>query len=169
MQMNSSSSSGGGSSVAFVSATACDCHSLLLPPFAHAYVQKVAASPGTLQLRCKQVSAPCQPCIVPLRRRYLMGGFVKKFARRLTNPCCFLLIVLPLTMLPWLLRCRYLMGEFVKNPIACLTLASYLITNTGEQISSIVIFWGVGMNRSMPHAGLLPHYQHGRAGFGLLL
>jgi hypothetical protein len=25
------------------------------------------------------------------------------------------------------------MGEFVKNPIACLTLASYLITNTGEQ------------------------------------
>jgi hypothetical protein len=30
-----------------------------------------------------------------------------------------------------LLFCRYLMGEFVKNPIACLTLASYLITNTG--------------------------------------
>ncbi|WIA41668.1 hypothetical protein OEZ86_009018 [Tetradesmus obliquus] len=27
---------------------------------------------------------------------------------------------------------RYLMGEFVKNPIACLTLASYLITNTGD-------------------------------------
>jgi hypothetical protein len=32
---------------------------------------------------------------------------------------------------PLLLHCRYLMGEFVKNPIACLTLASYLITNTG--------------------------------------
>lgn len=28
--------------------------------------------------------------------------------------------------------CRYLMGEFFKNPVACLTLASYLITNTGE-------------------------------------
>lgn len=26
---------------------------------------------------------------------------------------------------------KYLMGEFFKNPVACLTLASYLITNTG--------------------------------------
>lgn len=27
---------------------------------------------------------------------------------------------------------RYLMGEFFKDPVSCLTLASYLITNTGE-------------------------------------
>lgn len=28
--------------------------------------------------------------------------------------------------------CRYLMGEFFKDPVSCLTLASFLITNTGE-------------------------------------
>ena len=27
---------------------------------------------------------------------------------------------------------RYLMGEFFKDPASCLTLASYLITNTGD-------------------------------------
>jgi hypothetical protein len=27
--------------------------------------------------------------------------------------------------------CRYLMGQFFRDPVSCLTLASYLITNTG--------------------------------------
>lgn len=30
------------------------------------------------------------------------------------------------------LLCSYLLGEFVKQPVACLTLASYLATNTGD-------------------------------------
>lgn len=33
---------------------------------------------------------------------------------------------------PPFFMCRYLMGEFFKDPVSCLTLASFLITNTGE-------------------------------------
>jgi hypothetical protein len=31
---------------------------------------------------------------------------------------------------------RYLLGEFVKDPLSCLTLASYLITNTGGWVGA---------------------------------
>lgn len=34
---------------------------------------------------------------------------------------------------------RYLLGEFAKQPLACLTLASFLSTNTGEVAAAIVL------------------------------
>lgn len=40
---------------------------------------------------------------------------------------------------------RYLMGEFFKDPVSCLTLASYLITNTGARRACV----GLGCGRPL--------------------
>ena len=42
---------------------------------------------------------------------------------------------------------RYLLGEFVKHPVACLTLASFLATNTGDVARRYIKVAAVGQKR----------------------